>query len=550
MRDRFSADPTVVFVTAVLDEIAEGRLQIPRFQRPLVWRWEQRRDLLSSIYEGLPIGAVMIWVSDKEPVERYDRLGPYILPEPRAGADNRYIMDGVQRLSTLFGALRAHGSWSEIDEETDEAVTDFTVYVDLDSDDEQDHFLREIDIPPLMREVDPGRFLPLRSILDSRELLRFQRSVGEGQEARIDAADEVAAAFRQYKVPLITLNNASLETVTKSFQRVNSRGSVMSEMHMINALTYSNEFDLLQQERELRQKVLSPLNWEEIDQDVILRALKLRLGVDFYTPKPEEMGKKLKADPEALEEVFAGLGAIAKLLDRDVGIVNPELVPYKLQLIALTEVSSKNNAESVRQELIDWFWMSTYTEAFGASARQSENAIADLKTYIQTGVFSWSGRANPSVRSLQGRKLAFRSARGKALGLALAKATDLIVPRAGSDLLNRFQKDAFCSAALDHESRGRAGFRFVISPAELSSFRLKLAHADLTADECAKHLISDAALDCLAAGDYVAFASRREDDIFAFERANIFAPAFSRIGLADAIAVSAPMTDAEIEIFE
>lgn len=550
MRDRFSADPTVVFVTAVLDEIAEGRLQIPRFQRPLVWRWEQRRDLLSSIYEGLPIGALMIWVSDKEPVERYDRLGPYVLPEPRAGADNRYIMDGVQRLSTLFGALRAHGSWAEIDEETDETVTDFTVYVDLDSDDEQDRFLREIDLPPLMRQADPSRFLPLRSILDSRELLRFQRSVGEGQEARIDAADEVAAAFRQYKVPLITLNSASLETVTKSFQRVNSRGSVMSEMHMINALTYSNEFDLLQQERELRQKVLSPVNWEEIDQDVILRALKLRLGVDFYTPKPEEMGKKLKADPEALEEVFVGLGSIAKLLDVEVGIVNPDLVPYKLQLIALTEVGSKNDARTVRQELIDWFWMSTYTEAFGASARQSENAISDLKTYIATGTFSWSGRANPSVRSLQGRKLDFRSARGKALGLALARARNLATPRVGSDLLNRFQKDAFCSAALDHESKGRAGFRFLISPAELTTFRLKLANCELTADERAEHLVSDAALEWLRVGEYVAFASQREEDIFSFERSNIFAPAFNRLGVDAAVAVPAVTSDAEIDLVE
>lgn len=547
MRDRFSADPTVVFVTAVLDEIAEGRLQIPRFQRPLVWRWEQRRDLLSSIYEGLPIGALMIWVSDQEPVERYDRLGPYVLPAPRAGADNRYIMDGIQRLSTLFGALRAHGAWAEIDDETDEAVTDFAVYVDLDCDDEQDRFLREVDLPPLLREFDPSRYLPLRSVLDSRELLRFQRSVGEGNESRIDAADEVAAAFRQYKVPLITLNSASLETVTKSFQRVNSRGSVMSEMHMINALTYSNEFDLLQRERELRQELLSSVKWEDIDQDVILRALKLRLGVDFYTPKPEEMSKKLKAAPHVLEEVFAGLGATARLLDEDVGIVDPDLVPYKLQLIALTEVASANDAAAVRQELIDWFWMTTYSEAFGASARQSENAIADLKVYIITGVYNWSGRASPSVRSLQGRKLDFRSARGKALGLALARARDLVVSREGSDLLNRYQKDAFCSAALDQESKGRAGFRFVVMPSELGNLRIKLAAGDLTPDERKAHLVSDAAMDLLKAGNYVGFASQREEDIFSFEREHIFAPAFRRLGLDAALAISAAASASAIE---
>jgi hypothetical protein len=531
MRDRFSADPTVVFMTAVLDDIAEGRLQIPRFQRPLVWRWDQRRDLLSSIFEGLPIGALMIWISGSEPVERYEKLGPYLLPKPTPGSENRYVMDGIQRLSTLFGALRAQEDWVDMDDEEDQAVADFVVYVDLDAEEDQERFIREVDLPRTLRVSDPSRFLPLRNIVDSRDLLRFQRSVPQGKEERIDAADEVAAAFRQYKIPIITLNSASLETVTKSFQRVNSRGSIMSEMHMINALTFSNEFDLLRIERELRRDVLSEVGWDGIDQDVILRALKLHLGVEFYTPKPEELGRKLKQRPEALNEIFGGLAQVAAILRANVGIASHDLIPYKLQLIALAELGSRVDLKIIADDLFAWFWMSTYTEAFGASARQSENAIDDLRRYTNIGDFTWSGRSQPSVRSLIGRKLDFRSARGKALGLALAIAKEESGGGAVVELLNRYHGEAFCNASSESTTRGRVGFRFVLQPAELPQFKQRLWMGELTPSEKQQNLISEDAESEMALGNDVGFALAREQDIFEYEMRRLINPAFEHLHL-------------------
>jgi hypothetical protein len=39
----------------------------------------------------------------------------------------------------------------------------------------------------------------------------------------------------------------------------------MSELHMLNALTYSPDFDLLKRDQELRKERLAPFGWQDID---------------------------------------------------------------------------------------------------------------------------------------------------------------------------------------------------------------------------------------------------------------------------------------------
>lgn len=43
----------------LLDDVAEGKIQLPDFQRGWVWDDDRIKDLLVSISRGFPIGAVM-----------------------------------------------------------------------------------------------------------------------------------------------------------------------------------------------------------------------------------------------------------------------------------------------------------------------------------------------------------------------------------------------------------------------------------------------------------------------------------------------------------
>src|SRR6266511_2775762 len=101
----FSSDPHVQYLAQILEEIAQGRLKIPRFQRPLVWDWDLRLDLLRSIRRGIPMGAVMVWRTNTNPINCYEGFGRFRFRKQTLPSANQYILDGVQRLTTLYSAL-------------------------------------------------------------------------------------------------------------------------------------------------------------------------------------------------------------------------------------------------------------------------------------------------------------------------------------------------------------------------------------------------------------------------------------------------------------
>lgn len=531
MADRFSADPTVVFMTSVLDDIATGRLLIPRFQRPLVWKWHQRRDFLNSIYEGLPIGALMIWVSEGQSIGAYEWLGPHPLPPvPVDAGDKRYLMDGVQRISTLYGAMRAKISWHEYDPVQQTEVQDFQVYVDLDAATEQGRFVRAVDLDGVVLASDPTRFLPMSVVLDSKELLRFQRSIDPDREDRLEMSDVASAAFKNYKVPLISLRSASLEVVTKSFERVNSRGADMSELHMLNALSYTDTFDLLRKDTDLREEMLAPRGWAHVEQEVVLRCVKLHLGANIYTTNPDDVSDRIKLHPEVMDDVFAALAKTADFLDAHFGIGRPELVPYRMQIVGIAGLLLSNPDFENENLVSDWFLLSTYTEVFGSSARRSENALSDLFEYAGSEDFHWSLREQPSVRSLTNLRVDFRAARVKALALALARKRASVLPNCQADL-SIYGRDAFAQIVVSKSLRGRAGMRFILAPDSVPGFRVRLLDGGLTAIEREAHLISDEAYAASLIDDWQSFAEIRERDIYVYERQMVLGPAAQRMGV-------------------
>jgi len=100
--------PEVVFLFDVLRQLGDGRLTIPRFQRPFVWRRDQMLDLLDSVYRQYPIGSILIWETD-EKLATLDRIGPFPTHAQGPGIVG-YVLDGHQRLSTLLAALVHHES--------------------------------------------------------------------------------------------------------------------------------------------------------------------------------------------------------------------------------------------------------------------------------------------------------------------------------------------------------------------------------------------------------------------------------------------------------
>jgi hypothetical protein len=99
-------DSTKTELRKLLDEIVEGEIQLPDFQRGWVWDDEHIRSLLVSIARSFPIGAVML-------LETGGKVRFQVRPvEGVSLADDieaeRLILDGQQRLTSLTQVLRLY----------------------------------------------------------------------------------------------------------------------------------------------------------------------------------------------------------------------------------------------------------------------------------------------------------------------------------------------------------------------------------------------------------------------------------------------------------
>ena len=88
-------------IRALWREFSRKRFAIPEIQREFVWDAKKACALLDSIYQKLPIGAVLVWDTDSHN-HTLLRHSLHILPpfNPR----NRriwFLIDGQQRLSVL-----------------------------------------------------------------------------------------------------------------------------------------------------------------------------------------------------------------------------------------------------------------------------------------------------------------------------------------------------------------------------------------------------------------------------------------------------------------
>src|ERR1700675_75249 len=99
-----SFDSTKTELWKLLNEIVEGKIQLPDFQRGWVWDDEHIRSLMLSIARSFPIGAVMLLETGGE--ARFQERPLEGVVSANGVKPERLILDGQQRLTSLTQVLR------------------------------------------------------------------------------------------------------------------------------------------------------------------------------------------------------------------------------------------------------------------------------------------------------------------------------------------------------------------------------------------------------------------------------------------------------------
>ncbi|HMI81602.1 MAG TPA: DUF262 domain-containing protein, partial [Solirubrobacterales bacterium] len=97
--------PRTIFTPAhyqlsqLLGDIDLGKLALPELQRPFVWKRTAVRDLFDSMYQGFPVGYLMLWNA----TEVNSKI---VGPDGKQHTPSEFIVDGQQRLTSLYAVIK------------------------------------------------------------------------------------------------------------------------------------------------------------------------------------------------------------------------------------------------------------------------------------------------------------------------------------------------------------------------------------------------------------------------------------------------------------
>lgn len=413
----FLSNPTIVRLPTLLNEVRTGELLVPKFQRPFVWKDDQRLLLLDSIQQGLPIGSLLVWRTTAHKMASYPSIGPFpAATAPPAGVRS-YLIDGHQRVSTLYGALQTAPALpletdvSETDDDDDDdGRIRWPIYFDLEA--------NAFCLLPLGRREAPAKWLSAAALFDGEQLYEAVRKLRDnGYKLEAKRAEQLSEQFKDYQIPLVPIHSEDATKVLESFRRVNSQGTKMSELLMIRAMSWSEEYDLLQILEKILEENLAPLGWGKLDPQDLLDALKVVCNLSVYKTDQKQISLLVK-DGKRMLRFEKSLAAAVRFLGESCGVIGPELLPFKYQLACLAAGADENGgklpaAKDKQERLSRWFWQTTYLEYFSGIVDRPIREAAERVRGIVRGE-KFSERDQVKVPPLPHR-FRSQSARGVAL---------------------------------------------------------------------------------------------------------------------------------------
>lgn len=387
--------PEVVYLPAIFRDIRRGVTRAPAFQRGFVWTQRQVLELLESVYKSYPIGSLLFWHVGVDQM-RTDNSPEIPLPHPEVTGTVDFILDGMQRVSSLFGAFHAHAG--EFDRDPFDVIFDLYEQV----------FRHASDCTPTS--------ISLRVLFSPKDLLAEQARLGglPGGEQLVERSLELQRAFQEYLLPVVRIGDRPPSEVVEIFERVNSTGTRLGAVDFMRALTWSSTFDLSEQLEELSNVALTA--GYTVPTDTLAKLIALKLGI---IPTGSEMLKLRGTPPDQLQQAardtMAALKIALKFLSDRLHFLSYDYLPYEGQFLVIASLAA-SVGEDLPGWLSPWVWRVSFSETMAgrpdhAIARLALNAGKDPNTPLDE-IFSL---ASEDLRSRTVRK-------GGALSMAIVAA--------------------------------------------------------------------------------------------------------------------------------
>lgn len=358
----------------LISRVASGDIRIPAFQRDYVWEPHQAAFLLDSIYKGFPIGTVVLWKTDAR-LSSEKNLGSFVLPEPAKSYPVNYVLDGQQRLTSLFSAFQ--NDLQPVDDE----------WIDLYFDMLSENNIQESSFAALdVDEVDMSRYFPIKTLFNPIE---YQKSCSNIDSSLLPNVHNMAAKFYEFLIPNTTFESDDRNAVAIVFERINRSGTDLDIFELLSAWSWSEDFDLVEKFKELQNEIAEH-NYDDLMGD---KDLQLRICAAVITGETTP-AKILSLQGEDIRNRFGeiqnGIIGAIDFLKGQLGISHFKLLPFPGILVPLSCFFATVKADGVKYSdkqracLTKWFWRSVFTRRFSSDVneRQAYDVI-EMRALLQ-----------------------------------------------------------------------------------------------------------------------------------------------------------------------
>ena len=442
-----------------------------------------------------------------------------------------YLLDGQQRLSCICGAL----FWSA-EEGHGDSVWNIAYYL------RHKRFihLSSTDDPPLSQ-------IRLNKLTQASSFFTHVAALEQSDDTKGLAIEAKAIfdRFKDYSIACVTLHDMEIESVAPIFERINSTGTKLTIVDLMRAATWSEGFDLVDSIDDKVLAAISPKNFEQIDRKAVLRVLSSASGFSFSTSGMDRLrDRSVEQLENATDETVEAFKLAVDFLHDQLSIPNARIVPYVNQIVVLADIFRRVPNPSATQvaALKEWFWRTTLSSYFSgwssaqmdADKKAIERFVGDHDTALDIGnappnANIWKTRTfrgNTSLSKLLGLLLAQNDPRDlvtgqkvtlkEALAWQNSKEYHHIFPKAY--LKGKFEPSAINCLAnfalLSSVSNKK------ISDAKPSTYFVECQN-ELGGDFATvmeSNLISEAAVTCALADDFIGFVNERADTIHAYAK--------------------------------
>ncbi|WP_414659501.1 DUF262 domain-containing protein [Acinetobacter courvalinii] len=294
------------------------------------------------------------------------------MPDPDADFPIDYVLDGQQRITSIFGVFQTELKSVNLDGWKD-IYFDFSLENNVQ---ETQFFALEND------QVDKNRHFPLRAIFNTTEYRKLTRGFDDRLANKID---QMQAVFKEAKIPYQSFRTEEKEKVAIIFERINRQGVPLDTLQLLSAWTWSEEFELQAQFDDLIEEIQN-YGFSDLGGDISL-LLRCSAAILNKSPRPESLvslnGSEVR---KRFNEVINGIKGALDFLKSELNIEAIDNLPYQACLVPLSVFFAvEGNKEvhynnSQRDILLTWLWKSFFSKRYSAGLLR--NLTTDIHEII------------------------------------------------------------------------------------------------------------------------------------------------------------------------